>query len=75
MISQRRLVAFLLLASVSLAALIPLSGVGLFWAICAPVLIIFAFVAIFTTFVELEDFAFPTQAYLRASGCRAPPLA
>jgi ABC-type polysaccharide/polyol phosphate export permease len=75
MVSQRRLVAFLLLTSVSLAALIPLSGMGLLWAICAPVLIIFAFVVIFTTFVELEDLAFPAQAHLCASGSRAPPLA
>ena len=74
MISQRRLVAFLLLTSVSLAALIPLSGVGLLWAICAPVLIVFAFIAIFTAFIEFDDLILHDRPYHSAVGSRAPPL-
>jgi hypothetical protein len=75
MISQRRLVAFLLLASVSLAALIPLSGAGLLWATCVPLLIVFAFIAIFTTFIEFEDLILPDRPHLSTIGSRAPPLA
>ncbi len=74
MIPQRRLVAFLLLTSVSLAAFIPFSGVGLLWAIRAPVFVVLAFIAILIAFVEPEDIAIPTQSHLSAIGCRAPPL-
>jgi hypothetical protein len=74
MLSQRRLVAFLLLTSVSLAAFVPLSGVGLLWAVCAPLLIVFAFLAIFTAFIEFEDLILPDRLHLHAIGSRAPPL-
>ena len=74
MISQRRLVAFLLLTSVSLAVILPFSGVGLLWAVCAPFLILFALISIFSPSVDLEEIALTDQLYLRVIGSRAPPL-
>jgi hypothetical protein len=74
MISQRKLVTWLLLTTVSVAALSPLGGIALLWALCVPFLIVFAFLRAVDASVDTRDFDFPSSATLHAAGSRAPPL-
>jgi hypothetical protein len=74
MISQRKLVTWLLLTTVSVAALSPLGGIALLWAFCVPFLIVFAFLNTVGASIDTGDFDLAPPATLRAAASRAPPL-
>jgi hypothetical protein len=73
MFSPRRLIAFLCVVAVLLAAVSPVAP-GLAWAILVP-LLLFVVVVVAPAVRDLDDLDPATSPFLSALPSRAPPLA
>lgn len=74
MFSVRRLIAFLCVGAVILAAISP-AAPGLLWAVLVPLLLFVAVVAIAPISRESENCDAPAFPFLSAVTSRAPPTA
>jgi len=73
MFSLRRIVAFVCLAAVVLAAIAP-SAPGLLWALVVP-LLLFALLEAVPAECEVESVVIPTSRFVSLLSSRAPPVA